>query len=326
LSKSIEWEKSEMLSMSKRKVAFWVALAVICVNTGCSLAPHLRIDEGYYRVVEQEDGEPLNPPLFIEALQVRRDKGEVVFFPRKGEDFTVPFTTRDENQWPAGCPGNLYSQKMEVLDLHVGAKAAEIMPYDQPVLVRDCPQDPYRLVLRADGEMGGASTACPHPEPCIFFKPSPSEATGKNGSCSELELAIGELQRHLDELETWNQALVEGYGSSVWYFGETRYPIFHHHPDQESMDRIVDELNMLFHGDELPNIRVESIRDRVVDIGVDDDIQLTQGMGSTGAQSYLKVVTYSLTSLPGIDCVNFQFSPGDHAQPDMHCRKVKVRW
>jgi len=309
-----------MVRLAKRGVTFWITLAVICFNAGCSLAPHLRIDSGYYQVVKQAENDSLQAPMFIEALQVQRDKGVVVFILRKGKDLTVPFTTMGINQWPAGCPGNLFSQKMEVLDLHVGAKAAEVLPFDQPVLVRDCPQEPYRLVLRAEGEMGGASTACPHPEPCLFFKLSPIIETGNNRSCSKLELTIEELQRQRDELEKWNQGLVEGYGPSIWYFGKTRYPIFHHHPDQESMGRIVDELNILFQGDGLPTIKVENRRDRVVDISVYDDIQLTQGMGSTGAQSYIKVVTYSLASLPDVDCVNFQFAAGDHAQPGVHCR------
>jgi hypothetical protein len=53
---------------------------------------------------------------------------------------------------------------------------------------------------------------------------------------------------------------------------------------------------------------------------VDDAAKLTRRMGSFGARSYIRSTLYSLTSLPGVDCVHFHFQEGDHASPGRYCR------
>jgi hypothetical protein len=60
---------------------------------------------------------------------------------------------------------------MEVLDIETDPLILGATALDKPILVRDCPREPMRLVLRSDGAIGGASTACPYPEPCIYFVP-----------------------------------------------------------------------------------------------------------------------------------------------------------
>ena len=46
-----------------------------------------------------------------------------------------------------------------------------------------------------------------------------------------------------------------------------------------------------------------------------------QGIGSTGANEYLARVTLSLTSVPGIHSVDFDFAEGDHATPGKYDRR-----
>ncbi|MEJ6982163.1 hypothetical protein WG906_16960 [Pedobacter sp. P351] len=57
-----------------------------------------------------------------------------------------------------------------------------------------------------------------------------------------------------------------------------------------------------------------------IELKIDDARQLTQGMGSTGAEAYLAEVTYSLTELKGVKAVKIDFEEGDHAMPGTFTR------
>jgi hypothetical protein len=64
---------------------------------------------------------------------------------------------------------------MEVLEIAQDPLTVGATSFSRPIVVRDCPPDPARIVLREDGAIGGAGTACPYPEPCMVFAPA---ATG----------------------------------------------------------------------------------------------------------------------------------------------------
>ena len=61
-------------------------------------------------------------------------------------------------------------------------------------------------------------------------------------------------------------------------------------------------------------------RGPIVFPGVKDAERLTQQMGTTGACQYLAGVVLSLTSLPGVEVVHFDFPAGDHASPGFYTR------
>jgi hypothetical protein len=50
-------------------------------------------------------------------------------------------------------------------------------------------------------------------------------------------------------------------------------------------------------------------------VKIPDSEVLTQQMGTTGAKGYGISCTYTLTELPGIRYVHFDFEEGDHARP-----------
>lgn len=56
-------------------------------------------------------------------------------------------------------------------------------------------------------------------------------------------------------------------------------------------------------------------------VHINDATYLTHQLGSTGAFGYLAEVTYSLTEVPGIHFVHFDFQEGDHATPGLYKRK-----
>jgi hypothetical protein len=163
-----------MNSMKIRVFRIMFGIALILIGTGCAADRYLRIDPGQYTARDLGEVEPGHPPPWIQGLEVDRERSEVVIFLRKGSPLHLAFTTRKEDKWPAGCPGNLYSQRMEVIDLQVTAEQASALGLLDPILARDCPGTPYRLVLREDGELGGAVSACPGSVSCQFFLPAGS--------------------------------------------------------------------------------------------------------------------------------------------------------
>lgn len=55
-------------------------------------------------------------------------------------------------------------------------------------------------------------------------------------------------------------------------------------------------------------------------VKIDNSVYLTQQMGTTGADEYMITATFTLTELPNIKYVNFDFELGDHASPGTYYR------
>lgn len=72
-----------------------------------------------------------------------------------------------------------------------------------------------------------------------------------------------------------------------------------------------------------PNVelKVQAQKNDTLVVAIEDAFYLTQSMGSAGAESYLAELTYSLTEVPGVKVVKFNFEEGDHAIPGSYTRK-----
>jgi len=166
--------------------------------------------------------------------------------------------------------------------------------------------------------LAAGCSAAPTPAPTatdqLTDRPCPEAET--------LGYQVEELERRNTELQAWADQLAAGYGPGVWYFNPngTAYPLFHHNPADPSLEGIAAELNQMLSEEVAPQILLDGVEGSTVQIRLSDDAALTQRLGSAGAQAYLQVVLYSLTSLPEIDCVDFDFLEGDHAQPGLYCR------
>lgn len=71
-----------------------------------------------------------------------------------------------------------------------------------------------------------------------------------------------------------------------------------------------------------PEVQIEYIKTSqdTIFIRIPNSSELTQQMGSTGAQQFLTAATYSLTELDDIKYVSFDFEEGDHAVPGVYHR------
>ncbi len=83
------------------------------------------------------------------------------------------------------------------------------------------------------------------------------------------------------------------------------------------VDDIVAAIN-----EKYPDIKLDLVKagNDTISLKIDDATQLTQGMGSAGAESYLAELTYSLTELKGVKVVRLDFEEGDHAMPGVYTR------
>jgi hypothetical protein len=139
--------------------------------TGCSMSRWAGVDPGEYAVFHGGVAAQSTAVQGIQKLMVDRDRGLMVFTLVDGSEIVASFVPRDRREWPVGCPTNIHSTRMEVLEIAEDPLTIGETVLNHPILVRDCPPDPLRLVLREDGAIGGGGNACPSLEPCIFFAP-----------------------------------------------------------------------------------------------------------------------------------------------------------
>lgn len=124
-----------------------------------------------------------------------------------------------------------------------------------------------------------------------------------------------------DEIKIWADSMVKSLGQGIWYPDETVYPVFIKPVKTGTVEMLIEELNRKFRADKLPEVLYLGMENGKIQIGVSDDSQLTSGMGSSGAISYMNAVTFTLGSFPGVDKVEFKFEEGDHAAPGIYTRK-----
>src|SRR3972149_5020163 len=102
------------------------------------------------------------------------------------------------------------------------------------------------------------------------------------------------------------QQLIGGYGTGIWdYADNANYPVFVKSMKGAGIREVITELNDRFQKYKQPKVKFKKKEDGTVFIGVDNEEQLEEQMGSNGAIGYMTTVTYSLTSVKGIDCVYF---------------------
>ncbi len=140
----------------------------------CSATRWAEIESGTYVVVEGRGNSAQTAGRAIQRLEIDQDAQIAVLALADGSETAIPFVPRERTEWPAGCPSNIGSTRMEVLDLALDALSIGSTTFDSPILVRACPPNPIRLVLRQDGEIGGGGGACIWPSECIILGPDPT--------------------------------------------------------------------------------------------------------------------------------------------------------
>jgi hypothetical protein len=137
---------------------------------GCSLDRWEEVAAGEYMQTSRVGVPNQSGRGVIQRMEVNRQDRMVTLFLDDGSVIRSSFASRDKQDWPAGCPTNFYMTHMEVLDLKAAELTIGSYTFREPILARNCPGNPERVVLRSDGEMGGSGTACANTHECIYFK------------------------------------------------------------------------------------------------------------------------------------------------------------
>lgn len=148
-------------------------IIILTIFSGCSFDKYVEVTEGEYIPVNtgtayhDDSGTRLIQSMTVdrknETLEIRLTDDTVI---------QSSFISRPKKGWPSGCPANIGSTRMEVLDVEVDGLTIGDIILNNPVLVRDCPQNPERVILREDGRIGGSGMACAGNNKCFHFRPS----------------------------------------------------------------------------------------------------------------------------------------------------------
>jgi hypothetical protein len=129
------------------------------------------IESGEYTVVSNGGEANEAATRAIQEMRIDGDERTAVFTLADGSQIVTSFAPRGRADWPAGCPTNIARHRKEVLDLEEDTLMIGPIVLNKPILVRDCPRDPMRVVLREDGEIEASGSACSWTDTCICFEP-----------------------------------------------------------------------------------------------------------------------------------------------------------
>ena len=144
----------------------------ITLLDGCSFDRYVKVEAGEYFPVETGSFHDSPAVSLISSLQIDREDNTMELGLVNGSIISSALSARSKQDWPSGCPANLGSTRMEVVDLEINELTIGDVVIRNPILVRNCPDDPQRLILREDGQIGGDGTACSQDDTCIHFKPA----------------------------------------------------------------------------------------------------------------------------------------------------------
>ena len=142
------------------------------------------------------------------------------------------------------------------------------------------------------------------------------------------------LGTHSDDTESRNESLLHVSHESLEYQqSTTRNPIWVYDCVSEKIIKVreinkdtitVNNLTQLLNRNYENQVRIElvQVKQDSVRVTIPSSTFLTQSMGTTGAEEYLIEAVFTLTELPEIEFVEFEFEEGDHATPGVYSRKL----
>jgi hypothetical protein len=155
--------------MNTTKIAVLLTVLAGCLFAGCSMDRWTKVEPGEYTPVRGIGTASKAAAQEIQKVEIDRDKDTVTFTLVDGSQIVASFVPRDRASWPSGCPSNVGSTYMEVLDIAKNTLTIDAATFHNPILVRDCPPDPVHVALRENGRIGGGGGACMGANECILF-------------------------------------------------------------------------------------------------------------------------------------------------------------
>ncbi len=122
----------------------------------------------------------------------------------------------------------------------------------------------------------------------------------------------------------FGDAIIDENDPSIWIYDyDADIPVKNREVlrDTLSAKQWIDFLN-----DQNEKVRLEYIKQNgdTLFVIIPESTALTQQMGTTGADGYLSVATYTLTESKQVNFVHFDFQDGDHAMPGVYSRQYYI--
>jgi hypothetical protein len=155
-------------TMKQLTVGLLIAL-VLSSSLVCSTDRWIEVEPGEYVGIDIHSDSNGAKISGIDILVVDRESDTIVMELQDGSPLVATFVARQKQDWPVGCPSNIGSTRMEVLDIQSSNLSIGGMTFNDPILVRNCPPSPNTIVLLEDGTIGGAGSACAWPDKDIHF-------------------------------------------------------------------------------------------------------------------------------------------------------------
>jgi hypothetical protein len=150
------------------RVAIVLVFILGAILSGCGFDKWLPLEAGMYGPDSRA-----KTSVAIETLEVDLENQLATFRLADGSQSAVSFSPRDRTDWSSGCPANIGSSVMEVLDIDAETLVIAGLRFDDPILVRECPPEPERIALRENGPVGGGGSACANSSNCLHFARKP---------------------------------------------------------------------------------------------------------------------------------------------------------
>jgi len=113
---------------------------------------------------------------------------------------------------------------------------------------------------------------------------------------------------------------------SIWVYDyKTEIPVKNREINFDSLtpSKLVDYINTN-NGQDRIQLDLIKISNDTIYLKIKESTFLTQQMGTSGADEYMSVTTFTLTELKGVRYVNLDFEEGDHASPGTYSRQYYI--
>ena len=111
-----------------------VIVSCVLLLTGCSFDRWVEVNEGDYIPVDvgkAHDGLTAN---LVKSMTIDRENNTMKLTMEDGSIISESFTARPRQDWPSGCPANLGSTRMEVLDLDINVLTIGQVVFGNPIV------------------------------------------------------------------------------------------------------------------------------------------------------------------------------------------------
>ena len=129
-----------------------------------------------------------------------------------------------------------------------------------------------------------------------------------------------------DETKSENYKNINKDSLSIWVYDYTKeIPVKNGEINFDTLtpNKLVDYINSN-NGQDKIHLDLIKISNDTIYLKIKESTFLTQQMGTTGADEYRSVITFTLTELKGVRYVNLDFEEGDHASPGTYNRQYYI--